>query len=672
MNKKQATLHQIHDTFLHNIQVIKKQWPHIYQKIINLELKHSEIYVDEQGSVQLVINGIPFYPKDPAKLAIQAVQSFLTIPTRVVLYPDYAKRSWGMTDAMTTQISQLAQSLENISKYYYADSDTIPLLLMGGIGLGHQLETLLSQVNVKRMILYEPDLELFFLSLHTVNWEAVIDYFNQEGRAFYFIYGEYNDEIRAAIMGLIGMEGKHLVSNISYFVHYDSAHLRMMYTDIKDKGFMLTRGYGFYDDERFAIEHTVHNMESQYPILAEKNIVPEDAVAFIIGAGPSLDNSFSLIEKYQGKAVIFAAGSALDICHRRGLSPDFYVVLERTAGTVQWLRYLVDDKAYLKNIRILASNTVYPGVYDMFSKHFMFLKPTDAGSELIDATLKRPQMVTPTCVNAALAMALFLGFKKVYLFGVDFGSLQKDKHHAKDASHYDMEIKKHQSSFEYEQVEEENGRIIYTTQFLYWARKCLEDVVDLYSTTAIYNVSQGLVIKGTTELEIDAVKISVETDKASILSAIEKSATVLPYDREKITILLEPIRDNLKIALDALLACVAEKAKCRNDIIDIFKKLRIIQQQTIGIMPVISTMLSGHIQHYQMVVYTNAMMMQHEYNAVKFANQAALIFQASLVQIWDDFNQGFMQIYATGNACLCSDYLYDIGIKFKKKSKQDE
>ena len=57
-----------------------------------------------------------------------------------------------------------------------AELDCIPILVVNGIGLGYHLAEIYERIDVMNLIIVEPDLDVFYLSLYCFDWANLLNY----------------------------------------------------------------------------------------------------------------------------------------------------------------------------------------------------------------------------------------------------------------------------------------------------------------------------------------------------------------------------------------------------------------------------------------------------------------------------------------------------------------
>lgn len=91
--------------------------------------------------------------------------------------------------------------------------------------------------------------------------------------------------------------------------------------------------------------------------------------AIICGAGPSLTKAFSLLEKLENKALIFACGSAIAALSKAGISPHFCVAVDPNEEEFFRLK-----NSFAFEIPFLYSTRIHPHVFSAVNGPFGYLR----------------------------------------------------------------------------------------------------------------------------------------------------------------------------------------------------------------------------------------------------------------------------------------------------------
>jgi hypothetical protein len=102
-------------------------------------------------------------------------------------------------------------------------------------------------------------------------------------------------------------------------------------------------GWGFFDDSLIALSHSMRNIERGVPFFKKNKKISQkhqNVPVFIIGSGPSLDESLPFIKENKERAILISCGSAISALHKHGITPDIEVQIEPKQCMISWLIWM--------------------------------------------------------------------------------------------------------------------------------------------------------------------------------------------------------------------------------------------------------------------------------------------------------------------------------------------
>lgn len=416
----------------------------------------------------------------------------------------------------------------------YFGERKLPLALVFGTGIGWHIDRLVDDYEIRNLVIVDTDIARLNLSLYFLDYNALYQKFMRSGRML--LIGYYDDMgilAREVLMRLQKYYPPYFIQGAGiFFEDYDSAKVRQLWENLRKDMWMLFRGWGFLDDEVLGAKQAWENLVADVPLFrGTPENMPEQASAIVVGAGPSLDRLMPLLRAAKDKAVIICCGSAITSLAQAGLKPDFHLETERTRQTFR----ILDNprlRGFLEDVPILASIIMVPDVYTLTPRPLMFCKELDLGSALGDFFGEYPRIRTnPTCTNAGVDLALKLGFKNVYLFGVDLGFIDESHHHARSSMYYDEnDGKSHETQALVEQTHKiysKNEPVpgnfreeVLATEDLIYSRDGMRLSVLAHPEARVFNLNDGARIGGTEPLAPEDFALpSDESIKAAALEA---------------------------------------------------------------------------------------------------------------------------------------------------------
>lgn len=516
--------------FQKNMELFKKFAPQIYNRFIDHTPTELQLGYDKDGKLNLVNidTSVPVYNRDPEEFIDHQLQTFND-------NPKWLKIGFQKTQSniffQFPMVDHLIDRIKSVSRNTRGATDRpMGVLIINGCGLGYHISKLVEDNNISTLCIFDPHLDSFYACLHTIDWQPIIEEFYKPGRLIKLFINSTKENAMINLRLMTDKVGLHNICNTYVFNHLASER-SIEFTKMLNEQFHLTlTGTGFFEDEQVGIAHTVANLNNNTPVLNDASPVPDLPPAFIVGNGPSLDDLLPFLREQGKNAIVFSCGSTTGTLFNAGITPDFHIEMERTADT-QTLTEDTSTQEYRNNIIALALNTVTPKTLALYGKSLMAKKTNDAGEYLIDNELntKLPclNLCNPTCTNTGIAYATHLGFKEIYLLGVDLGMKDKGAHHAKSSPYYaenkPKALESESSLIPSLTVKGNFTESVKTTPVLDTSRANIELCIHNNPESKVYNLNDGAYIKGAkpTNFRDIAIKNLKENKSLSIDKIID-------------------------------------------------------------------------------------------------------------------------------------------------------
>lgn len=471
-----------------------------------------------------------------------------------------------------------------LSRYPDFGGKHIPLVIVFGSGLGWHLPRLLLEYQIRHLIVIDTDIDAFRLSVFFQDYVLLSRMAMERGTDLTFIVQPDVEQVSNFLMQSMlrsqGLPPFFIHGAALFYAMDESEEINTIRAAIVETLWELFFGLGYFDDEVISIKHTFDNLRQGFPIYMKPNVAPEDAVAFIVGSGPSLDDLIPILREYGDRAVIFSCGSAIAALAKTGIRPDFHVEKERPYLVYELLTKTV-DREFLKGIHLLGLNVVHAEVFNLFDSCGVIMKNADTMALLL-AQHGMPQDVIlscqPTVTNAAIDFVLSAGFKQVYLFGVDMGYKDKEQRHSQHTAYHnnmsdDDDIERLLADKpDSEMVVPGNfGGEVSTDKILSVARRMMGSMIIRYPEARVFNLNDGAMVTGATPLhKEDFVFDGSLADKATAIEAIKGAFESRQFN-------LAELEQSLLLQIDGftenIAAIVAQEQKTRSEVIDKLSKI---------------------------------------------------------------------------------------------------
>jgi hypothetical protein len=534
--------------FERNINFMAQYLPDIAKKYRNYQPERTfEFFCTENGEPNLrwADSGDHFYGDSPFAECNSQLEQVLTsaslIRFNMSVEADYFHQQH------ISYMNKLVSENKNIKKEYKLAekvAESIPLCLMFGIGLGYQLGCLYEKTTPANIFIFEPDADLFYASLFTFEWADLLSYILSKNLGVHFFIGQNAEEVILDLRAVVTIKNPFICATTFGFVHYYSEELMKLQKKVANEFYLLSMGWGFFDDNLFSLSHSLHNLENGVSFL-KKNINLPDVFkktpVFVVANGPSLDFSIDFIRENQDKMLVVACGTAVTALYRAGIKPDIYIAVERVTVVPNSLRS-INATDFLKDILLIGPDILHPDCQQFFKQSIYALKADEPMFSLLFANtnitdeVKNIAFINPLVGNAGVSIPLHLGFERLYLAGLDNGFKSKEHHHSKYSMYYDEQGETKQ---QFKNMALAQGDHILPGNFggevisnsLFSASVMMLDVaVNHFPEAKCFNCSDGAAIKGAQPLDIQNVDFYNEPkiDKKEIIRILveEMSAPV--------------------------------------------------------------------------------------------------------------------------------------------------
>lgn len=535
-----------------NLKALAVQFPEIYEQLKDYTPQYWQAFIDDSGELNVYHEQRfgALYHANPKELARQAIQAFSEEPNRNDMFAGYkGGKLWKYRHFRCNRFfGKLFEELESDGQFI---PDTVSSLIWFGLGLGYPLEPLFEDYDIKSLYIYEPNPEFLYWSLFTTPWHEILPAQREKGTHLYINVGDDGTYIQEDMFSQFHSEGGYLTASAFFFspMYYPSMqpHINQLRRDFESY-LMLSE---YFDHVRFNISHTKANLKSGAEVLkygAKINPDLANTPIMIVGNGPSLDDTIALLKERQHEFLIISCGTALKPLYEAGITPDFHTEVEQNRATYQWITQ-IPDRDWLKQISLLSLASLHPETVALFKEQLMIFKHGEAGTEAFLRYAEHRKVYAtldycyPTVANMAVSAAIFLGFKNLYLTGVDLGFKSVGHHHSKSSAYY---TDSDESWHDYEEVAGEgipirgnlsdNVRTKYEFQL---ACRIMTQLLRQSKGVQVTNTSDGAFIEGSVPKLFSDLEKHDTLSKTSVKQAMRQEL----FTREQVEVIVEAIEN---------------------------------------------------------------------------------------------------------------------------------
>ncbi len=385
-----------------------------------------------------------------------------------------------------------------------------------GTLLGRHIPRIAEKIDAKAYLVLERNLEVFRLSLFTVDYTIVA----KKGAIFSIMDSPRDEEKK--------------IYDFLHFSEFDNYLLKISTTNINIDTYIDTIlsivnildpiGYDYNRYLYTYINRTTKNLDSEYRTLLfnkinEKCDIFKNIPILYLAAGPSLDENIEWIKENQNKFFIVTIGAACKKILLNGIRIDMITTLDEQYTILNDKQF--DDETVSKigdNTIILASEITNENILKKFNQDNLFLYevfiPFHKNNLVFDGY---------SIGEVTLAMLIKMNPKDIYLIGLDLALNQKtgDSHFSQSNSGVSkLNLKEKQNREYFEQrkslikVKGNFKKEVFTTPLFYTSIKSAESKIFLKNKdTNIFNLStHGAYFFGAKPKKIKNIKINEIAD----------------------------------------------------------------------------------------------------------------------------------------------------------------
>ncbi|GMM71433.1 hypothetical protein MTsDn5_13850 [Alteromonas gracilis] len=574
--------------FASNISALEHYFPSIAAEFAGYETSHWDAVANESGLVNLAHKktGSFLYTSNPQDDSDSVIEMFKTNPNRDGLVLSYTggklKRYFHYQTVLRVQ-----QEMKNMAEVQGALPAVIKSLIMFGLGQGLQLKKLLDEYDVEKLFLVEPNRDFFYASLFSIDWATILQKIDEKEGRLYLNIGDDGTHLGKDILRQFQTIGTYNLTNTYLLKGYDNSLLEPAINKLREELRLIVAMGDYFEHSRYGVAHTKWALENKVRLLSElddknRHKLLDSVPVLVVGNGPSLDNLIPLLHEEKERAIIVSCGTALQALHKNGIVPDFHAEVEQNRSTFDWSTR-IEDPEYLKKIRLISCNGIHPDTIKLYKDAYLALKTGEAASLMISALFPEQAFAGlktsyPTVSNFVVNLICEIGFKEVYLFGVDMGFVDINHHHSKSSGYYQAngkELYSYQQEYNASLIVEGNLRPYVNTKYEFkMSKTIMEQTIAAYDTE-FYNLNDGAKIEGARALHKENIIISSTVEqKRELIDWIEREAYALVdkdlfisryTEKHKLQSLLEGLQ-NLRAIAQQKIDSIEAAEKCIDEI----------------------------------------------------------------------------------------------------------
>ncbi len=380
-----------------------------------------------------------FYQDGAIAFSQEQVNGYLKKPNRFCVTPPmmnsvFVNREANIYKVLIEEFGSIDEETANKPR-----ANDAGFLISFGLGLGLHLPELIRALDIRDLVIAEQYIEMLQLSLRVLDWQPIFETLDKRNGKIHITVD--TDPATLANKIFIALRGKNfgLIDGSYGIQHYASSFMDQVHGLFREMLPSLGMSDGFFDDECLMFKNTLENLSKhKHPIYSESPKTLKGTRVFIVGSGPSLDQTIEEIRKHTEKALIISAGTGLGVLLSAGIKPHIHCETENQPIVYEAIknhRKILD----FSGITLIASPTVDPRIPDEFDKVVFAHRDTLTSSILFGTPDQVLTASGPTVANFASRIALGLGASEIYFFGIDLGAITPSKHHSAHSTYNNLD-----------------------------------------------------------------------------------------------------------------------------------------------------------------------------------------------------------------------------------------
>ncbi len=507
--------------FDRNVLALKQRQPNLGLQMEEMTYVHTRLLrpeSDKEGDYNIDLGHVHFYAGDGRAYSNDQVDKYIHKPGRInVGWIFNPVEPWTIAEKLYEKSWAWAEEHE-LTKGPKETSTSTGVSVILGLGLGFHLDRLIRELDCRVFLVAEQYLEFLYHVMHIHDLSEWYDIVEAKKGRLEFVFGDDPATMVALLHSTMKNNDFGIIDGCYFFFHYKSHLMNVMRDRFIDSIPIMNQNPGFFDDECIMLRNSLKNLKNpKVSLYRQQGRIEKKSPAMIVGSGPSLDLSIEILKDNREGAVVFSCGTALGALLRNGIKPDFHVELENTPGPPKFVGELA-QQFDLSGVILLGPTTIREELVELFDQSMLFFRDS-VTSTYLWGMQDEVTMAAPTVSNTGARMAIGLGFRQLYLVGVDLGARRKEEHHSKSSIYLaddkfleDNPAHKAASNFEIEQPGNLGGSVFTNSSFLSSAGY-LSQLLENFPGVQTVNLSDGLKVEGARPCLPEVIKLKVDTTK---------------------------------------------------------------------------------------------------------------------------------------------------------------
>lgn len=327
-------------------------------------------------------------------------------------------------------LAEISQKIKEFEKFRL-----YPFLYFFGFGNGIFHKYLLGIKGLKKLFVFEPELEIIYIALNFADFEKEI----LEERLLIFwsktvSFGEIDQ--------YLVQEGQWIYSKI-YNLHLYNNYYGRYSQECLEINNILTRSMEHHvvavgndsTDALIGLRHHIQNLPKLITSPSLQNLLKNATntkTAVIVSTGPSLYKQLKLLKEYAPYVTIISVDASFPILYKNGIKPDIVVTLERVEPTADF--FIKTPKEAQEGVIFALTSIVHKATSEAITKGTKSFSMRPFGyTRFFDLKDYGYAGIGMSAANMAYELVVYSRFERCIFIGQDLAFAPDGKTHSKDA-----------------------------------------------------------------------------------------------------------------------------------------------------------------------------------------------------------------------------------------------
>ncbi|MDF1878199.1 motility associated factor glycosyltransferase family protein [Sulfurimonas sp. SAG-AH-194-C20] len=540
----------ITNNFNENIKYFESQHPKVFEKLSSLDSAIANGHYKDKYELVYENDGFDVYEQESASFLYNkesvghtlASEYSVNNTTADHVFEGFARHSYSENELQSIRdkkgISEFRTYTLDITQYIKRDFNvpkellTLDKFIFFGVGLGLHIQKIHQKIHSQVYFIVEDDLELFRLSLFTLNYKKL----SQEATLIFSVFEDKEEFMYSSSLFL---------DTKNYLNQYIKFFYLLSHSEKKVEDFQLS--ITSQPHIRFLFNNLMLQYTQPLPYILDNYNILNKSINFskefdelpflVLASGPSLQNNSAWLQKNHHNFITIAVSSSLAYLESINVQPDIILHIDPFEWGITSFEKL-ESLDFIKESLCLFGTSTPSNIISLIDKEKLFFFETGTSYKIDSLKLSSP------CVGSmALQLLIVLKAQEIYLLGLDLAvDTKTGKTHAGEHQAQQSLIKEDTEILSYKKslfnIAGNFKETVETTPGFYSSIYTIEYFTTqlINKSQTIYNLSNGAKFSHTIPLHPEEVILKIITQDKLLKNLFTNHSTANLSNEDEVLI----------------------------------------------------------------------------------------------------------------------------------------